>query len=301
MSALKDFELYFKDEFQVLKLYQNEINVVLRDAYYYFYEPLMGSIDANFFNYVLSDLVLKDLSLTLKSKMPDYDKITDRAKNKFQNYTSKYPEMLVLADLLLTDIYCNDITGIYGIYGYEDIKPELINELMDEVRPIMITKLHPNIKLFHGTNMKCYKEIMKTGYIIPTDYTNANFEHVNMNKLWIAYSNNQSGFVFASSSLDVPIEYACGAKRGNAIGFDEHGEIVINKDDFIEQRLHSDGAIFIIHPEKYNVYYAPRQSEFLIDSKVDINDTDVIFVKRDKGYVRLVDEKGNQINDLRYE
>ena len=52
---------------------------------------------------------------------------------------------------------------------------------------------------------------------------------------------------------------------------------------------------------KHRVVEVPANGEYLIKGNVDIQDARVIFVNRENGVVTLTDEKGDKINDLRYE
>lgn len=151
--------------------------------------------------------------------------------------------------------------------------------------------------LFHGTSFENYQEILKTGYINPSDYSTLSSKYVAPYFRSAAESviDNHSGYVFCDSNLDIPIRFSGGGYRKNI-----NQCLSVNPEErkHIPFSIDCEGVIFAIKPTNYELYYNFGEHTYAIKGCVALKDTDTIFTHFKDGRITLT---GGLTNVLCYE
>ena len=163
----------------------------------------------------------------------------------------------------------------------------LSDETMEEVIKKIPVKLQ-NVKLYHGTSYENYLKIKEDGYIKATDYSDGNYANDNEALAYI----DESGYVFTSDILDVPLPFSFGGYRDKSISW-------AYENNEKEERKNTDiGVVFEIDPTGYEVFYYPNkgESEFLIKGNINLKDTKVTIYKFDyeKELRQITEEEANK-------
>lgn len=163
----------------------------------------------------------------------------------------------------------------------------LSDETMEEVIKKIPVKLQ-NVKLYHGTSYENYLKIKEDGYIKATDYSDGNYANDNEALAYI----DESGYVFTSDILDVPLFFSFGGYRDKSISW-------AYENNEKEERKNTDiGVVFEIDPTGYEVFYYPNkgESEFLIKGNINLKDTKVTIYKFDyeKELRQITEEEANK-------
>lgn len=173
-----------------------------------------------------------------------------------------------------------------------------IQEIKEYIKPIKIENVSKDFRLYHGTSMENYKDIIKYGAIKTSNYANLNYDNIQNKEYYQEVYGMEDGHIFLDSGLDIPIAFSCGGYRKNILYWsrestEEEIERKNNEDD-----INSDGVIFIINPANYNLYYYNHKNEFMIDSDIRLEDTEVIFTHFRGGQVTFTDKEGKEIDLL---
>lgn len=155
---------------------------------------------------------------------------------------------------------------------------------MNEESPIPLTDIDPSFRLYHGTDFPRYQNILKEGAIKPDQTFGENGIH-------------DEGMVFFSDSLD------------NALTFslldyysDDHWSSDFIKDDRVPgnrehlMTAYSDGAIFVLNPAGYDIFYYPSRQEFTVRGEVQVKDCNIILTHSRNGVITM-----EGADDLHYE
>lgn len=226
------------------------------------------------------------------------DEVIELITYKLKQFIEDYPNFTKVLDAF--------IDQLYGIPSFSRLKIKEVDKLYDHMRPIKVEHFEGKLKLYHGTPFDSYSKIVEDGFLVATDYLNIKKDPDNTiteNLIEEKYYKMQTGYSFFSTDLSYILAYAMDRGGANAVGAVNDVHKPIRSVDMIEWWLKSRGVIFEIDAEKYKdrLYYVPANGEYLIKGNVDIQDARVIFVNRENGVVTLTDEKGDKINDLRYE
>lgn len=226
------------------------------------------------------------------------DEVIELIACKLEQFVEDYPDFTKVLDAF--------IDQLYGIPSFSRLKIKEVDKLYDYMRPIKVEHFEGKLKLYHGTAFDLYSKIAEDGFLVATDYLNIKEDPDNTiteNLIEEKYYKMQTGYSFFSTDLSYILAYAMDRGGANAVGAVNDVHKPIRLVDMIEWWLKSRGVIFEIDAEKYKdrLYYVPANGEYLIKGNVDISDARVIFVNRENGVVTLTDEKGDKINDLRYE
>ena len=176
-----------------------------------------------------------------------------------------------------------------------------VEEAVDQIRrmndQIPIQHIDKGFKLYHGTSMDNYQQILQDGKIKASDYSEFDSRTDNYSKVGQAVYDTEHGYLFLDSGLDRPIAYGRGGYTKNHIPFHEvtEEESTANKNNSL---LESEGVIFVIDPTNYDLYFNTGQSEFMIKGDVALEDTVIIFVHVKEGLITLTNEQGEQIDDI---
>lgn len=163
----------------------------------------------------------------------------------------------------------------------------LSDETMEEVIKKIPVKLQ-NVKLYHGTSYENYLKIKEDGYIKATDYSDGNYANDNEALAYI----DESGYIFTSDILDVPLSFSFGGYRDKSISW-------AYENNEKEERKNTDiGVVFEIDPTGHEVFYYPNkgESEFLIKGNINLKDTKVTIYKFDyeKELRQITEEEANK-------
>ncbi len=182
-----------------------------------------------------------------------------------------------------------------------NISEEQLRKMEEETKPIKIEHFSPSLRLYHGTSLENYKDILKDGFIRRSNYKNLDYSKVKENeKLYRMKYEYEDKFVFLDAGLDYPIAFSSNGYRKNILYWSR--ELIQEEKERKgnDNLINGDGVIFIVDPNKYNLYFYMGENQFLIDSDIDIRDTEVLFVHHEGGIITITDKKGNELNDILY-
>lgn len=224
----------------------------------------------------------------------------------FQNYVDDFAKLITKHDKLFVFLITKLSNGMNSYLTREMIKDadytdEQIKEVEKRSTPIKLEYFSPEFRLYHGTSLENYKDILKDGFIKRSDYKNLDYTEVkDSEKILKSKYKFEDNFVFLDAGMDIPISFSSGGYRKNILYWAREDDPEEKKRKGNEDSLNSEGVIFIVNPNNYNVYYYPSENQFLIDTDIDIRDTEVIFVHYKGGIISITDKEGNEINDLLY-
>ena len=224
----------------------------------------------------------------------------------FQNYVDDFAKLITKHDKLFVFLITKLSNGMNSYLTREMIKDadytdEQIKEAEKRSTPIKLEYFSPEFRLYHGTSLENYKDILKDGFIKRSDYKNLDYTEVkDSEKILKSKYKFEDNFVFLDAGMDIPISFSSGGYRKNILYWAREDDPEEKKRKGNEDSLNSEGVIFIVNPNNYNVYYYPSENQFLIDTDIDIRDTEVIFVHYKGGIISITDKEGNEINDLLY-
>lgn len=224
----------------------------------------------------------------------------------FQNYVDDFAKLITKHDKLFVFLITKLSNGMNSYLTREMIKDadytdEQIKEVEKRSTPIKLEYFSPEFGLYHGTSLENYKDILKDGFIKRSDYKNLDYTEVkDSEKILKSKYKFEDNFVFLDAGMDIPISFSSGGYRKNILYWAREDDPEEKKRKGNEDSLNSEGVIFIVNPNNYNVYYYPSENQFLIDTDIDIRDTEVIFVHYKGGIISITDKEGNEINDLLY-
>lgn len=224
----------------------------------------------------------------------------------FQNYVYDFAKLITKHDKLFVFLITKLSNGMNSYLTREMIKDadytdEQIKEAEKRSTPIKLEYFSPEFRLYHGTSLENYKDILKDGFIKRSDYKNLDYTEVkDSEKILKSKYKFEDNFVFLDAGMDIPISFSSGGYRKNILYWAREDDPEEKKRKGNEDSLNSEGVIFIVNPNNYNVYYYPSENQFLIDTDIDIRDTEVIFVHYKGGIISITDKEGNEINDLLY-
>lgn len=178
-------------------------------------------------------------------------------------------------------------------YSEDDIK-----EVIEEIKPIHIKNVSKDFRLYHGTSMENYRDIVKYGAIKTSNYANLNYDKIQDKEYYKAVYGMENGHIFLDAGLDIPIAFSSGGYRQNILYWSRKSTEEEIKRQNNDDALNSDGVIFVINPANYNLYYYNHKNEFMIDSEIKLEDTEVIFTHFRGGKVTFTDKEGKEIDLL---
>ena len=287
-----EFKEKYNDLLEAIKKNSSKINRILNETLCRLYnQPPLGS-NAYLYRAFIVNLCIYSLFNDLD------DEVIELIACKLKQFIEDYPNFTKVLNVF--------INQLYGIPSFSRLKIKEVDKLHDYIRPIKVEHLEGKLKLYHGTAFDSYSKIAKDGFLVATNYLNIKENSDNTiteNLFKEKYYKMQTGYTFFSTDLSYILVYAMNHGGANAVGAVNDVHKSIRSVDMIEWWLESRGVIFEIDAEKYKdrLYYVPANGEYLIKGNVDIRDARVIFVNRKNGVVTLTDEKGDKINDLRYE
>lgn len=287
-----EFKEKYNDLLEAIEKNSSKINRILNETLCRLYnQPPFGN-NTCFYRTFIINLCTYSLYNDLD------DEVIELITCKLEQFIEDYPNFTKVLDSF--------IDQLYGIPSFSRLKIKEVDRLYDYIRPIKVEHLEGKLKLYHGTAFDSYSKIVEDGFLAATDYMDIKEDPDNTITESLAkekYYKMQTGYSFFSTDLSYILAYAMNRGGANAVGAVNDVYKPFRLGDIIEWWLKSRGVIFEIDAEKYKdrLYYVPANGEFLIKGNVDIRDARVIFVKRENGVVTLTDEKGDKINDLRYE
>lgn len=146
------------------------------------------------------------------------------------------------------------------------------------------------ITLYHGAPSIYYRSIVNDGLLKSTDYSDISLKEVYDNQKLESMIHNETGYVFACTSMDYPL----------------YRSIYENLSNTIDGRKKIGyGVIFEINPSNYDVFLY-KMDEFLIKGNVDLKDTTPHFFKLNNNGLIVEStyeefEKEGAFDDLRNE
>ena len=214
----------------------------------------------------------------IKKCFDELDKVIDKNKNGFMCVLDKAMAQLIKK----SEIDSNEKIKKASEF-YENMNNEAVEGLIKKI-PVKLQ----NVKLYHGTSYENYLKIKKDGYIKATNYLGGNYSNDNESLVY----ENESGYVFTSDALDLPLYFCFGGYRDKSIAwaFDGRKKEIKNK---------NIGVVLEIDVTGYQVFFYPnkKESEFLIKGDVDLKDTKATIYKFDYGKElrQITAEEANRI------
>lgn len=224
----------------------------------------------------------------------------------FQSYINDFAELIKKHDKLFVFLVTKIGNGMNSyltteMYTDANFTEKQLKEMEKHNVPIKLEYFSPDFRLYHGTSLENYKDILRDGFIKRSNYKNLDYTNVkDREKLFRSKYKFEDNFVFLDAGMDIPISFSSGGYRKNILYWAREDDPEEKERKGDEDSLNSEGVIFIVNPNKYNVYFYPSENQFLIDEDIDIKDTEVIFVHHNGGIISITDKEGNEINDLLY-
>lgn len=214
----------------------------------------------------------------IKKCFDELDKVIGKNKNGFMCVLDKAVAQLIKK----SEIDSNEKIKKASEF-YENMNNEAVEGLIKKI-PVKLQ----NVKLYHGTSYENYLKIKKDGYIKATNYLGGNYSNDNESLVY----ENESGYVFTSDALDLPLYFCFGGYRDKSIAwaFDGRKKEIKNK---------NIGVVLEIDVTGYQVFFYPnkKEPEFLIKGDVDLKDTKATIYKFDYGKElrQIGEEEANRI------
>lgn len=224
----------------------------------------------------------------------------------FQSYINDFAELIKKHDNLFVFLVTKIGNGMNSyltteMYTDANFTEKQLKEMEKHNVPIKLEYFSPDFRLYHGTSLENYKDILRDGFIKRSNYKNLDYTNVkDREKLFRSKYKFEDNFVFLDAGMDIPISFSSGGYRKNILYWAREDDPEEKERKGDEDSLNSEGVIFIVNPNKYNVYFYSSENQFLIDEDIDIKDTEVIFVHYNGGIISITDKEGNEINDLLY-
>lgn len=246
----------------------------------------MPSSFASEYRRMCIEIFTQDIAVNIieKTNFDVYKEFYEITMKLFNKHSKEFIGMIDNIFKSASKSYGNDIFVSSNIILNDKDKYDKVTSV------IKINNIDPDFRLYHGTSIGNYRKILKDGVIKRSNYKKVDFGNLdNISKM---YKYMESKYLFLASDIDKSLGYSLGGYRKNNfdLGGREYFE-VLN-----EKIFNSEGVIFKINPQNYNVFYFPSRNEFLINSDVKVEDTEMIFVHLKDGKITI--DKEVNYNEL---